>query len=302
MRRRYGGNRGHLDARTHRDQDRQPHASTARRSPCPRARRSGQAAKDAGIEIPVLCHDERYDPVGVCRMCVVDVGARVYAAACVRPCEDGMEVKTATPELDRNRAQLTELLLVDQPPVEEDPKETTTADNELLVLVRQYGLEQEDVRAGARLGSRRGLLQPGHRRQPRRVHPLRPLRPRLRRHPGQRRHRPLGQGLLDPDRVRPQRPDGRVVVRDLRRMRRRVPDRRAHEQADQRRADPAALGAAAGRHGLPVLRRRLCADLQRRRRAQGDRLRRRPLRSPARSAACASRAATAGTTPSPSSA
>ena len=59
------------------------------------------AAREVGIEIPVLCHDERYDPVGVCRMCVVDVGARVYAAACVRPCEDGMEVTTATPELDR---------------------------------------------------------------------------------------------------------------------------------------------------------------------------------------------------------
>ena len=103
-----------------------------------------QAAKDAGIEIPVLCHDERYDAVGVCRMCVVDVGARVYAAACIRPCEDGMEVKTETPELERNRAQLTELLLVDQPPVEEDPKETTTADNELLVLVRQYGLQRDD--------------------------------------------------------------------------------------------------------------------------------------------------------------
>ena len=55
------------------------------------------AAKQAGIDIPVLCHDERYDPVGVCRMCVVDVGGRVFAAACVRPCEDGMEVTTATP-------------------------------------------------------------------------------------------------------------------------------------------------------------------------------------------------------------
>src|SRR3954453_21348286 len=102
-----------------------------------------RAAKDAGIEIPALCHDERYDAVGVCRMCVVDVGARVYAASCIRPCEDGMEVKTDTPELERNRAQLTELLLVDQPPVAEDPKETTTADNELLVLVRRYGLDQE---------------------------------------------------------------------------------------------------------------------------------------------------------------
>ena len=56
------------------------------------------AAKEAGIEIPVLCHDERYDPVGVCRMCAVDVGGRVLAAACVRPCEDGMEVTTANAE------------------------------------------------------------------------------------------------------------------------------------------------------------------------------------------------------------
>src|ERR1700735_3252583 len=102
------------------------------------------AAKQAGIEIPVLCHDERYDPVGVCRMCVVDVGARAYAAACVRPCEDGMEVTTTSERLDRHRATLTELLLSDQPDPAVDPKETTTADNELLVLVRQYGVGKED--------------------------------------------------------------------------------------------------------------------------------------------------------------
>ncbi len=57
------------------------------------------AAKAAGIDIPVLCHDERFDPVGVCRMCVVDVGAPAFAASCVRACEEGMEVKTATPEV-----------------------------------------------------------------------------------------------------------------------------------------------------------------------------------------------------------
>ena len=62
-----------------------------------------EAARDAGIEIPVLCHDERYDPVGMCRMCVVDVGGRVYAAACVRPIEEGMEVKTATEDVERKR-------------------------------------------------------------------------------------------------------------------------------------------------------------------------------------------------------
>ena len=110
------------------------------------------AAKDMGIEIPVLCHDERYDPVGVCRVCVVDIGGRVLAPACVRPCEDGMEVKTATEQVERQRAMLTRLLLVDQPPPEEDPKETTTADNELLVLVHRYGVSQDDLPRGGGRG------------------------------------------------------------------------------------------------------------------------------------------------------
>jgi formate dehydrogenase major subunit len=99
-----------------------------------------EAAGQLGIASPVLCHDDRYDPVGVCRMCVVDVGARVYAAACVRACEEGMEVTTTGETLDRHRATLTELLLADQPHPADDPKETTTGDNELLVLVRQYGI------------------------------------------------------------------------------------------------------------------------------------------------------------------
>jgi formate dehydrogenase major subunit len=98
------------------------------------------AAKDAGIDIPVLCHDERYDPVGVCRMCVVDVGARAFAAACVRPCEIGMEVKTSTQDVERSRATLTRLLLADQPPPERDPKQNTTGDNELLALAERFGL------------------------------------------------------------------------------------------------------------------------------------------------------------------
>ncbi|MGH3154503.1 MAG: formate dehydrogenase subunit alpha, partial [Streptosporangiaceae bacterium] len=99
-----------------------------------------QAAKAAGIDIPVLCHDERFDPVGVCRMCVVDVGAPAFAASCVRACENGMQVKTGTPELERNRAMLTKLLVSDQPPRERDPKQTTTGDNELLALADRYGV------------------------------------------------------------------------------------------------------------------------------------------------------------------
>ena len=34
------------------------------------------AARQIGAEIPVLCHDPRYRPVGVCRMCVVDADHR----------------------------------------------------------------------------------------------------------------------------------------------------------------------------------------------------------------------------------
>ncbi|MBI4589181.1 MAG: (2Fe-2S)-binding protein, partial [Candidatus Rokubacteria bacterium] len=53
-----------------------------------------QVARQAGIEIPVLCHDPRLRPVGVCRVCVVDVGERVLAASCVRAAADGMTVST----------------------------------------------------------------------------------------------------------------------------------------------------------------------------------------------------------------
>jgi len=53
-----------------------------------------EAARTAGIEIPALCHDPGLEPVGVCRMCVVDVGERVLAAGCVRECAEGMTVET----------------------------------------------------------------------------------------------------------------------------------------------------------------------------------------------------------------
>ncbi len=96
------------------------------------------AAQSAGIEIPVLCHEPRLAPVGVCRVCVVDVGERTLAASCVRACQPGMEVKTSTPEIEAHRKTLTELLLCDQPPAERDPKQTTIGGNELLALAARY--------------------------------------------------------------------------------------------------------------------------------------------------------------------
>jgi len=97
-----------------------------------------EAAAQVGIEIPVLCHDDRLDPVGVCRMCTVDVGERALAAACVRVCEDGMEVKTTTEEIEKHRGNLVDLLMADQPEPEADPREKALGDNALLALARQY--------------------------------------------------------------------------------------------------------------------------------------------------------------------
>jgi formate dehydrogenase major subunit len=100
-----------------------------------------QAAKDAGIDIPVLCHSEKLDPVGVCRMCVVDVGERVLAASCMRECQAGMTVETASPKVEQHRKVLTELLLDEHPsPCE---REQTTGDCELEALGRKYGLSAE---------------------------------------------------------------------------------------------------------------------------------------------------------------
>jgi NADH dehydrogenase/NADH:ubiquinone oxidoreductase subunit G len=69
------------------------------------------AARLNGIPIPTLCHQQNEVPVGVCRVCVVDVGARVLAAACVRPAENGMKVTTNSAKVSGSRRTLVELLM-----------------------------------------------------------------------------------------------------------------------------------------------------------------------------------------------
>src|SRR5437588_1072914 len=91
-----------------------------------------EAARAAGIDIPVLCHQPRLRPVGVCRLCVVDIGARTLAAACVRACEEGMEVRTAGPRVEQTRRVLLGLLLDEHPTP--CARERTTGDCELEAL------------------------------------------------------------------------------------------------------------------------------------------------------------------------
>ena len=73
------------------------------------------AARAYGISIPTLCHQQNENPVGVCRVCVVDVGQRVYAASCIRQAESGMTVKTNTEPVLGVRKTLVELLMSDHP-------------------------------------------------------------------------------------------------------------------------------------------------------------------------------------------
>jgi formate dehydrogenase major subunit len=97
------------------------------------------AARNAGIEIPVLCHDPRLPPVGVCRVCLVDVGEKRLTASCTRAAEDGMEVTTSSGKIEDCRKGLVELLLSDYPMDAGDSGTKTTGD-ELRALADQYGV------------------------------------------------------------------------------------------------------------------------------------------------------------------
>ena len=98
------------------------------------------AARALGITIPTLCHQQNENPVGVCRVCVVDVGARVYAASCVRQAEQGMNVKTSTEPLLGVRKTLVELLMSDHP--SPCARQQHSGDCELERLAGQAGIKE----------------------------------------------------------------------------------------------------------------------------------------------------------------
>ena len=93
------------------------------------------AARMHDIGIPTLCHQQNEKPVGVCRVCVVDVGARVYTASCIRPVEPGMVVNTAVDGVKRARHTLIELLMSDH--LSPCARERQSGDCELEALAKQ---------------------------------------------------------------------------------------------------------------------------------------------------------------------
>ena len=77
-----------------------------------------EAAKDAGIFIPTLCHHPALTPIGACRLCSVEIeknGRKKVVTSCNYPAEEGLAVKTSSPDLFSLRSMIIELLLARSP-------------------------------------------------------------------------------------------------------------------------------------------------------------------------------------------
>ena len=110
------------------------------------------AARSNGIPIPTLCHQQNETPVGVCRVCVVDVGGRVLAASCVRPAENKMVVSTNSEKVTRARRTLVEMLMADHP--SPCARQRQSNDCELETLARVEGIRRRVSHAGSRRAGR----------------------------------------------------------------------------------------------------------------------------------------------------
>ena len=72
------------------------------------------AARRIGIDVPTLCHDDRIEPAGACRMCLVEVeGARLMQPSCALKTQPGMVVRTNTAKVERNRRFILSLHMAD---------------------------------------------------------------------------------------------------------------------------------------------------------------------------------------------
>lgn len=77
-----------------------------------------EAAQKAGISIPTLCHHEKLEPYGGCRLCTVEAEVRGWTklvASCLYPVEKDLVVRTRSEKVDRIRKMILELLLSHAP-------------------------------------------------------------------------------------------------------------------------------------------------------------------------------------------
>jgi bidirectional [NiFe] hydrogenase diaphorase subunit len=74
-----------------------------------------EAARDAGISIPTLCHFDGLTPVGACRLCLVEIGGRErLQPACVTRVVEDMAIRTDTERLRQYRKTIVQLLFAER--------------------------------------------------------------------------------------------------------------------------------------------------------------------------------------------
>jgi formate dehydrogenase (NADP+) alpha subunit len=96
------------------------------------------AALQAGIHIPHICHDPRLTPTGACRLCLVEIEKeRGLQTACTRGAAAGMVVRTSTDAIRASRKTTLELLL------SEHRVECLTCDKDGDCLLQDYSYEYQ---------------------------------------------------------------------------------------------------------------------------------------------------------------
>ena len=159
------------------------------------------AAKAAGIEIPVFCSHPKLDPLGACRMCIVEFpgprGSRLDTACTVRVSE-GMVVRTDTEQVKKVREANLGFILINHPldcPICDKGGECPLQDQTMAVRAGGQPVRRGQAREAEALSHQR----PDHAR-PGALHPVLALHPLPGRVGGQAAARPVrarGDTVID---------------------------------------------------------------------------------------------------------
>jgi len=75
-----------------------------------------EAAHQIETDIPIFCYHSKLGPVGVCRMCLVEIeGQPKLTTACTTGVTDGMVIRTRSPEVEKAQRGVLEFLLINHP-------------------------------------------------------------------------------------------------------------------------------------------------------------------------------------------
>jgi len=77
-----------------------------------------ETARQHGIHIPTLCFHPAVQPIGSCRLCVVEIqknGRSQVVASCITPVQENVQVLTHSEEVENVRRWVLEMLLANCP-------------------------------------------------------------------------------------------------------------------------------------------------------------------------------------------